>query len=108
MEDSPPSTMLELTIPFATISRNTTPLILPLSGISHTGHPRSRTCWSLETENKQLHSEVTDLKKMLFEMKQDKNMHLQTTSTDSPLLQTKLNNLQKELKSQQALLKQET
>ena len=63
---------------------------------------------SLEIENKQLQLEVTDLKNMVSEMKQEKNMHLQTTSTDSPLLQIKLNNLQEELKSQQALLKQET
>ena len=121
MEDSPPSSMLELTTPGFN-SDHIFPICNSIQEYNSIDIALEWdfSCWesqvknllwrveSLEIENKQLHSEVTDLKKMVSEMKQEKNMHLHTTSADSPLLQTKLNNMQEELKSQQALLKQET
>jgi len=121
MEDSPPSSMLELTtpgfnsdhiFPICNSIREYNPTNISLEwDFSYWASQVKNLLWrveSLKTENKQLHSEVTDLKNIVSKMKQEKNMHLQTTSTDSPLLQTKLNNLQEELKLQQALLKQET
>lgn len=62
----------------------------------------------LETENKKLHSEVIDLKQLVFEMKHHENIHLQNQLMDSPTLQSKISNiksLQEEMRSQHALFK---
>jgi hypothetical protein len=62
---------------------------------------------SLDNENKQLHEEVTELKQLVFEIKNQENIHLQNPA-DCPNLQSEIKTLQDELKSQQALFKQET
>ena len=63
----------------------------------------------LEDENKQLHSEVSNLKQLVSEIKNQENTHLQNLIADSPLVQTELSNkknLQDEMKSQQAIFEQ--
>ena len=62
---------------------------------------------SLDKENKQLHEEVLELKQLVFEVKNQENVHLQNPLVDCPNLQLEFRTLQEELKSQQALLKQE-
>jgi chromosome segregation ATPase len=63
---------------------------------------------SLDKENKQLHEEVSELKQLVFKIKNQENAHLQNPPADCPNLQSEIRTLQDELKSQQALLKQET
>lgn len=65
---------------------------------------------SLESKNKQLHSEVIDLKQLVCEMKKHETLHSQNPSVDSLVLQTEIwniKNLQEEMRSQRALFKEE-
>jgi hypothetical protein len=65
---------------------------------------------SLEIENKQLHSEVLDLKQLVSKMKKQENIHLQNPSVDSPMIQIEISNiknLQYEMRSQWTLFKEE-
>jgi hypothetical protein len=64
----------------------------------------------LETKNRKLQSEVTDLKQLVLEMKHQENIHVQNLIRDSPNLQSKILDikiLQEEMRSQQILFKQE-
>jgi hypothetical protein len=64
----------------------------------------------LEAENRQLHSKVIDLKHLVSEMKKQENLHSQNPRVDSPVLQTEISNtknLQEEMRTQQALFKDE-
>jgi len=45
---------------------------------------------SLKAENKQLHSEVNNLKQLVSKMKKQENINLQKPNGESPRLQTEI------------------